>query len=99
MNDAVYDYDVSILVCSKAAVNRPGWLNELEQILTREARAGGAELLIPVLLDDFVLDRWEPERKDLARQVKSRVAADFRGHADESDFNRQLDRLLTALTT
>jgi hypothetical protein len=97
MNDAVHEYDVVISVCSEAAVTRPGWLNELEQTLAREAREGGTELLIPVLLDDFILARWEPERKNLARQVQSRVAADFRGHADEAVFDRQVDRLLMAL--
>ena len=50
MNDAVHDYDVVISVCSEAAVIRPGWLNELEQTLAREAREGGAELLIPVFM-------------------------------------------------
>ena len=97
MNDAVHDYDVVISVCSEAAVIRPGWLNELEQTLAREAREGGAELLIPVLLDDFVLARWEPERRDLARQIQARVAADFRGHGDVAVFDRQVDRLLVAL--
>jgi hypothetical protein len=97
MSDAVYEYDVVISVCSESAVTRPGWLNELEQTLTREAREGGTELLIPVLLDDFVLLKWAPERKDLARQVQSRVAADFRGHTDEAVFSRQVDRLLAAL--
>ena len=98
MTDAVYEYDVVISICSEAAVTRPGWLNELEQTLTREAREGGTELLIPVLLDDFVLSRWKPERKDLARQMLSRVAADFRGHNEEFAFNRQVERLCTALT-
>ena len=97
MNDAGHDYDVVISVCSEAAVIRPGWLNELEQTLAREAREGGAELLIPVLLDDFVLARWEPERRDLARQIQARVAADFRGHGDVAVFDRQVDRLLVAL--
>lgn len=97
MNDAVHEYDVVISVCSRAAVTRPGWLNELEQTLSREAREGGAELLIPVLLDDFVLAQWEPERKDLARQVQARVAADFRGHEDSAVFDRQVVRLLKAL--
>jgi hypothetical protein len=43
------------------------WMvNELEQTLVREAREGGAELLIPVLLDDDVLAGWDPQWKDLA---------------------------------
>ena len=97
MNDAVYEYDVVILVCSKSAVTRPGWLNELEQTLVREAREGGAQLLIPVLLDDYVLSDWAPARKDLARQVQSRVAADFRSAVNEEIYQKQFARLLHAL--
>lgn len=97
MSDAVHEYDVIVSVCSKAAVTRPGWLNELEQTFAREAREGGAELLIPILLDDYVLAEWSPERKDLARQLRSRVAADFRGFTDEEIFSKQVHRLLKAL--
>jgi len=97
MSNAVYEYDVVISVCSKAAVTRPGWLNELEQTFAREAREGGTELLIPILLDDYVLAEWNPDRKDLARQLRSRVAADFRGFADEAIFSKQVERLLKAL--
>jgi hypothetical protein len=63
----------------------------------REAREGGAELLIPVLLDDDVLAGWDPQWKALARQLRSRVAADFRGFNDEAIFNKQVERLLKAL--
>lgn len=97
MNDAVHEYDVVVSVCSKEAVTRPGWLNELEQTLVREAREGGTELLIPVLLDHYVLSEWDPERKDLARQIRSRVAADFSGFNDMAIFNKQVERLLKAL--
>jgi hypothetical protein len=97
MNDAVHEYDVVVSVCSKKAVTRPGWLNELEQTLVREAREGGAELLIPVLLDDYVLTEWNPERKDIARQLRSRVAADFKGFHDVAIFSKQVERLLKAL--
>jgi hypothetical protein len=97
MSNAVYDYDVVISVCSKAAVTRSGWLYELELTLTREAREGGIELLIPILLDDYVLSEWSPDRRDLARQLRSRVAADFRGFADEEIFCKQVERLLKAL--
>jgi len=97
MSDAIYEYDVVISVCSEAAVTRPGWLNELEQTLTREAREGGSELLIPVLLDDFVLREWAPDRQDLARQLRDRVAADFRAVDDDLAFGKQLGRLVDAL--
>jgi hypothetical protein len=97
MSNAVHEYDVVVSVCSRAAVTRPGWLNELEQTLAREAREGGTELLIPILLDDYILAEWSPEKKDLARQLRSRVAADFRGIADEEIFSKQVERLLKAL--
>jgi len=97
MSEAIHEYDVVILVCSEAAVTRPGWLNELEQTLTREAREGGSELLVPVLLDDYVLSKWAPDREDLAPQLRDRVAADFRNTTDDLAFGRQLERLIKAL--
>ncbi|THI87154.1 MAG: toll/interleukin-1 receptor domain-containing protein [Nitrospira sp. CG24A] len=97
MSQAVYDYDRVLLICSRSSLVRPGVLNELEQVLSREAREGGAELLMPVLLDDFALAEWVPERADLARQVCDRVAADFRNASIDSEFVKQLDRVLVAL--
>ena len=97
MSQAVYDYDRVLLICSRSSLVRPGVLNELEQVLSREAREGGAELLMPVLLDDFALAEWVPERADLARQVRDRVAADFRNASIDSEFVKQLDRVLIAL--
>jgi hypothetical protein len=97
MSDAIHQYDVVISVGSEAAVTRPGFLYELEQTLAREAREGGSELLIPVLLDDYVLREWAPNRQDLARQLRERVAGDFRGANDDLEFGRQLDRLVNAL--
>lgn len=98
MSQAVHDYDRVLLICSRSSVARPGVLNELEQVLAREAREGGTELLMPVLLDDFVLTEWAPKRADLARQVRDRVAADFRKASTDSEFTKQLDRVLLALS-
>jgi TIR domain len=97
MSDGIHEYDRALLLCSRNSLTRPGVLNELEQILAREAREGGTELLIPVLLDDFVLVGWSPDRPDLARQVRDRVAADFRSSESELEFIKQLKRLLKAL--
>ena len=76
---------------------RPGVLNELEQLLAREAREGGADLLIPLHLDDFVFAEWSPDRPDLARQVRDRVILDFQNFESEVYFMKQLERLLQAL--
>jgi TIR domain len=97
MSEAIHEYDRILLVCSKSSLGRRGVLNELEQVLAREAREGGTELLMPVLLDDFALVEWAPPRADMARQVRDRVAADFRKDSSPSEFTKQLKRVLRAL--
>jgi hypothetical protein len=97
MSDGVHEYDRVLLICSRSALVRVGVLNELEQVLAREAREGGTELLMPVLLDDFALGEWAPAKMDLARQLRDRVAADFRNTSSPSQFTKQLNRVLRAL--
>lgn len=97
MSEGIYEYDRALLLCSRNSLTRPGVLNELEQILGREAREGGTDLLIPALLDDFAFAEWAPDRPDLARQVRDRVAADFRNADTEVEFTKQFKRLLKAL--
>jgi Helix-turn-helix. len=79
MSDGVADYDRVVLICSQASLDRSGVQNEIEQVLIREAAEGGTELLVPITLDDHVFGAWRPIRCDLARQIRARVVADFRG--------------------
>ena len=65
MHDAVGGYDRILLLCSERSLDRPGVLNEIEQLLVREADEGGAELLIPIAVDDYVFGDWQPQREDL----------------------------------
>ena len=92
--NALQRHDRMILVCSQASLDRPGVLNEIQETLDREARDGGATYLIPVMLDDYLLEGWSTRQPTLAQRVKSRVAADFR---DPGNFDAALDRLLAAL--
>lgn len=97
MRDGVASYDRVILICSKAALDRPGVQYELEQVLAREARSGGESYLIPITLDDYVF-HWNPGRPGLAQEVRDRVVADFRGaDEDPEKFNQGFMRLLRAL--
>jgi len=75
MHDGVNEYDRVLLLCSKDSLGRPGVLNEIERVLEREARDGGADILIPVSLDDFVYSDWAPSRPDISSQIRSRVIA------------------------
>ena len=99
MSESIHEYDRILLICSRSSVIRPGVLNELEQVLSREAREGGTELLMPVIIDDFVFNEWAPSRADLRRQVQDRVAADFRNATDDAEFAKQMNRVLDALAT
>ncbi len=64
MATAVLEYDRIVLVCSKASLDRPGILYEVEQVLAREATEGGQDLLIPLVVDDSLFVTWQPTRPD-----------------------------------
>lgn len=98
MTQGVNEYDRVLLICSEASLGRTGVLNELEQVLAREAREGGTELLIPVTIDEYVFSGWKPEREDIAMQVRDRVIADFRGVALGTHvFDTRISRILRQL--
>lgn len=96
MSDAVAKHDRVVLICSVSSLQRPGVQNELERVLEREAREGGSEILIPISIDRYVFDEWNPARRDLADQVRSRVIATF--PASPADvFNAAAEKLLNTL--
>jgi uncharacterized protein YjbI with pentapeptide repeats len=97
MRKGVNEFDRVILICSEASLNRPGLLNELQETLAREARDGGRAYLLPVRLDNYVIDGWRPADAELARAVRDRVIADFREHDEPRQFDEQLARLLGGL--
>ncbi|WP_165373735.1 MULTISPECIES: toll/interleukin-1 receptor domain-containing protein [Sorangium] len=98
MREGVNEHDRVILICSKDSLDRKGVLNELEEILTREARDGGASYLIPIRLDDYVFTGWKPKNADVAQAVRDRVVADFEGaNEDEAKFQAGLQKLIRAL--
>ncbi|MER6982363.1 toll/interleukin-1 receptor domain-containing protein, partial [Streptomyces carpinensis] len=60
------EHDRVILVCSEASLNRPGVLHEIQETLDRESRDGGATYLLPIMLDDYVVDGWKEVHPVLA---------------------------------
>lgn len=102
MKNGVNEHDRVILVCSEHSLVRPGVLNEIEETLTREARQGGYECLIPIALDRFVFsDAWGVDRPDIRQAIRDRVIADFSnvwdGEVIGEKFPAQLGRLVQAL--
>ncbi|WP_438026351.1 toll/interleukin-1 receptor domain-containing protein [Sorangium sp. So ce233] len=98
MRKGVNEHDRVILICSRHSLDRKGVLNELDEILAREARDGGASYLIPIRLDDYVFTGWKPKNADVAQAVCDRVVADFEGaDEDEAKFQAGLQKLIRAL--
>jgi hypothetical protein len=98
MHEEINKHDRVLLICSEAALRRPGVLNELERVLEREAKEGGSGVLIPITLDNFVYGDWAPEREDLAAQVRSRVITNIDRQSDGKLDGKQLEKLLKALS-
>jgi uncharacterized protein YjbI with pentapeptide repeats len=98
MRDGVNDFDRVILICSRASLERPGVLNEIEETLQREARNGAATYLIPIRLDNYVFDGWKPPNAGVAQAVRDRVVADFRAsRRSRSALRKSILPLLRAL--
>jgi TIR domain len=98
MHEGVNEFDRVILICSSTSLNRPGVLNEIEETLQREAREGGAAILIPITVDDYLFKDWAPSRPDIARAVRDRVVADFRNALhNDSVYAEVLERIIKAL--
>ncbi|MES2951186.1 MAG: toll/interleukin-1 receptor domain-containing protein [Pseudomonadota bacterium] len=96
MHEGVNTHDRVLLVCSKAALIRPGVLNEIEQVLVREAKEAGADILIPISLDDFVYGDWAPARPDIADQVRSRVISKI-SLTVQAEMEAQIAKVVSAL--
>lgn len=98
MSEGVRDYDRVLLICSKDSLVRPGVLNEIEQVLIREASEGGSDIFIPINIDSFIYDGWQPEKEDVAQQIRARVVLSFQGAtALGPEFSARYARLLTAI--
>lgn len=97
MRNGVNEHERTILICSQNSLGRVGVLNEVEEILDREARDGGRAYLLPVRLDDYVFNGWCPENPDVAQTVRGRVIADFRDNHDPVRFDAELAKLVAAL--
>jgi transcriptional regulator with XRE-family HTH domain len=96
--DAIESYDRFLLLCSAPSLARPGVANEIQQILAREAADGGAELVIPIALDDSFYRGALPCDEAVVRELRGRVAADFRvAIRDESVWHKQVERIVRVL--
>lgn len=106
IDQAIRAHGKTIVICSPSSLQRPGVQREIERALQREddltSRQADqpdikidTDVLFPVRLDDYVLDKWEHPRQ---ADVTAKHIGDFRGwDQDEANYNRGLEQLLRAL--
>ncbi len=85
--------DKIIVVCSRNSLRSGPVLREIERALQRED-AEGKDILIPLRIDDYVLQEWQhPRRAD----VVAKVVGDFQQWHDQESYRKSLKRLINAL--
>lgn len=101
MRDGVNSHDRVLLICTENSLQRSGVSNEIEKVLEREAREGGTAILIPVIVDSYLLNKWSPSSLNLKsrrQEIIGRVVADFRGATtSQQKFDIGISRLILAL--
>ena len=94
-------YDKMILICSKDSLDA-WWVNrELDRILEKEKElndgkpeAEQVRLLIPIMLDDYILSDWKSSRK---KEITRYFIGDFQGWKKEDQFDQAVEELVKAL--
>jgi hypothetical protein len=90
-----------LLLCASEASLTSWWVDsEIDRIFQKERdlfkkRKIKVLALIPLMLDDFMLSsQWQSGK---AQEVKSRLAADFRGWENQTKFEQSVKHLISAL--
>jgi hypothetical protein len=94
----IREYEHVILLCSERSLRTPSVVSELDEMLSREFDDGASERIIPVLLDNYVFQGWQPRHPDIRQSVLDRVPLDLKGtEQDRVKFEKGMKRLLGAL--
>jgi hypothetical protein len=89
-----------VLLCASKASLTSWWVDsEIDRVFQKERnlfkeRKVKVRALVPLQLDDFLFTQWESGK---AQEVKSRIAADFRGWEDQKQFETKFEVLVSAL--
>jgi hypothetical protein len=95
----IQSWDKVLLCCSESSLTSWWVDSEVDRAFQKErelfhARKNKVLALIPIMLDGFLLSGWSSGK---AQEVRTRIAADFRGWEDEKKFESTLENLIQAL--
>jgi hypothetical protein len=98
IQEGIQQNDKVLLCCSKPSLES-GWVDsEINRILQKEwdlfKASGKKQVLIPLNLDNFMIQGWQSA---MANDVLTRKAADFIDWEDETKFEKAFNKLLQAL--
>jgi TIR domain/Pentapeptide repeats (8 copies) len=91
---AIASHDRVLLCCSRSSLDSWWVQDEIRKAHDIERERRGQLLIIPLLLDDYLIKGWQ---NGLASDLRSRLGLDFAGFPDTSQCKPSLERLLLAL--
>ncbi len=98
IDEAIRVYDKLIVICSEKSLNSPAVIREIERALQKEdshRRTGNdPDVLVPIRIDDFVLQRWNHYRK---ADVVEKTIGDFREWDNPVQYRKALEKFLKDL--
>lgn len=98
IDDAIRVYDKLIVICSENSLNSPAVIREIERALQKEdyhRRSGkDPDVIIPIRIDDFVLQGWNHYRK---ADVVEKTIGDFRGWQNTATYTKAFEKFLRDL--
>jgi hypothetical protein len=99
IREGIDTHDRVLLICSESSLTRAGVIDEIQKVLARETKTGNDEILIPITIDRYLHEAWEPSPSVLRGAILDRVIGDFSDVSDWSsgEVTPRFERLLAAL--
>lgn len=94
IDNAIYEYDKLLLICSKSSLSSTWVEAEYEKAIAKE-KLTGRQVIMPLVIDDYLFD--EPNVLNI--KIKKRLAGDFRNWKQNNlVIERGVDSIIKALS-
>lgn len=94
----VHECERMILLCSEVSLNKTGVLNEIDKALGKEARQPGKINIMPIWLDKYVINGWNPPNTYVATEIRRKTGLKLLDHNfNSAETKKKLQKLLEDL--